>query len=100
MGSEMCIRDRDVSPLTQVIIYAAGTQKEIARSEPGQEHRFVLETGSYDVFVANPTGRGRPFVLERTELPDEKTVEKDVHLDGPTDPPAAQPPTHLEPQPL
>ena len=91
---------KDVSSLTQVIIYAAGTQKEIARSEPGQEHRFVLETGSYDVFVANPTGRGKPFVLERTELPDEKIVEKDVHLDGPADPPAAQPPIHSEPQPL
>ena len=91
---------KDVSPLTQVIIYAAGTRREVARSEPGQEHRFVLETGSYDVFVANPTGRGKPFVLERTELPDEKTVEKDVHLDGPVDPPAAQPPVHLEPQPL
>ncbi|MCY4386738.1 MAG: hypothetical protein OXC18_06485 [Desulfurellaceae bacterium] len=91
---------KDVSPLTQVIIYAAGTQKEIARSEPGQEHRFSLETGSYDVFVANPTGRGKPFVLERTELPDEKTVEKDVHLDEQPDPPAAQPPTHSEPRAL
>lgn len=91
---------KDVSPLTQVIIYAAGTQREIARSEPGQEHRFSLETGSYDVFVANPTGRGKPFVLERTELPDEKTVEKDVHLDEQPDPPAAQPPTHSEPRAL
>ena len=91
---------KDVSPLTQVIIYAAGTQREIARSEPGQEHRFVLETGSYDVFVANPTGRGKPFVLERTELPDEKTVEKDVHLDGPANPPATQPPIHSEPHAL
>ena len=91
---------KDVSPLTQVIIYAAGTQKEIARSEPGQEHRFALETGSYDVFVANPTGRGKPFVLERTELPDEKTVEKDIHLDGPADPPATQPPIHSEPHAL
>ncbi len=91
---------KDVSPLTQVIIYAAGTQREIARSEPGQEHRFSLETGSYDVFVANPTGRGKPFVLERTELPDEKTVEKDVHLDEQPDHPAAQPPTHSEPRAL
>ena len=91
---------KDVSPLTQVIIYAAGTQREIARSEPGQEHRFVLETGSYDVFVANPTGRGKPFVLERTELPDEKTVEKDIHLDGPANPPATQPPIHSEPHAL
>ncbi len=91
---------QDVSRLTQVIIYAAGTQKEIARSEPGQEHRFVLETGSYDVFVANPTGRGKPFVLERAELPDEKTVEKEVHLDGPVNPPATPPPSHSEPHAL
>ncbi len=80
---------RDVSPVTHVIIYAAGTQKEIARSEPGQEHRFSLDTGSYDVFVTNPTGRGKPFVLERAEVPDEKTVEKDVRLDAE---PPAQPP--------
>ena len=83
---------KDVSPLTQVIIYAAGTQKEIARSEPGPEHRFSLETGSYDVFVANPTGHGKPFVLERAEIPDEKTVEKDVHLDGQSEHPRAHPP--------
>ena len=91
---------QDVSPLTQVIIYAAGTQKEIARSEPGQEHRFSLETGSYDVFVANPTGRGKPFVLERTELPDEKTVEQDVHLDGQPNQPPVPPSTHSEPRAL
>ncbi len=91
---------KDVSPLTQVIIYAAGTQKEIARSEPGQEHRFSLETGSYDVFVANPTGRGKPFVLERTELPDEKIVEQDVHLDEQPDQPPVPPSTHSEPRAL
>ncbi len=89
---------KDVSPLTHVIIYAAGTQKEIARSEPGQKHRFSLETGSYDVFVANPTGRGKPFVLERAEVPDETPVEKDVHLDqlnGPSDqPPPPSSETH------
>ena len=94
---------KDISPLTQVIIYAAGTQKEMARSEPGQEHRFVLETGSYDVFVTNPTGRGKPFVLERTEVPDEKTVEKNVHLDeldGQSDQPPTRPPPHAETHPL
>ncbi len=68
------LNGRDVSPVTHVIIYAAGTQKEIARSEPGEEHRFSLDTGSYDIFVTNPTGQGKPFVLERAEVPDEKTV--------------------------
>ena len=81
---------RDVSPVTHVIIYAAGTQKEIARSEPGEEHRFSLDTGSYDVFVTNPTGRGKPFILERAEVPDEKPVEKEVRLDADPQP---QPPT-------
>ena len=76
------LNGRDVSPVTHVIIYAAGTQKEIARSEPGQEHRFSLDTGSYDVLVTNPTGQGKPFVLERAEVPDEKTTEKDVRLDA------------------
>ncbi len=93
------LNGRDVSPVTHVIIYAAGTQKEIARSEPGEEHRFSLDTGSYDVFVTNPTGQGKPFVLEHAEVPDEKTVEKDVRLDAePTPPPT--PPTPSKTQAL
>ena len=87
------LNGRDVSPVTHVIIYAAGTQKEIARSEPGQEHRFSLDTGSYDVLVTNPTGQGKPFILERAEVPDEKTVEKNVRLDAepPPQPPLRTP---------
>jgi len=72
---------RDISTATQVIIYEAGTQKEVARSEPGREHRFALDAGSYDVFVANPTGQGKPFVTEQAEVKGEETVEKDVPLD-------------------
>jgi hypothetical protein len=73
---------RDVSDATQVIIYQAGTQKEVARSEPGPEHRFALDKGAYDVFVANPTGKGKPFVVERAEITGEGTVEKNVPLDA------------------
>ena len=94
---------QDISPLTHVIIYAAGTQKEIARSEPRREHRFSLETGDYDVFVANPTGRGKPFALERAQIPDEKTVNKDISLDvqsGQSDQPPASPPTPSKTQVL
>jgi hypothetical protein len=72
---------RDVSSVTQVIIYEAGTQKEVTRSEPNREHRFALDAGEYDVFVANPTGTGKPFVLERAEVKGEEAVEKKVPLD-------------------
>ena len=73
---------RDVSTDTQVIIYEAGTQKEVARSEPSREHRFSLDAGAYDIFVANPTGKGKPFVLEPAEIKGEETVEKNVPLDA------------------
>ncbi len=73
---------RDVSSSTQVIIYEAGTQKEVARSEPGREHRFALDAGAYDIFVANATGQGKPFVTEPAEVKGEETVEKDVPLDA------------------
>lgn len=76
------LNGRDVSAMTQVIIYEAGTQKEVSRSEPSPEHRFALDAGEYDVFVANPTGRGKPFVLERAEVKGEEVVEKKVPLDA------------------
>jgi len=73
---------RDVSPDTQVIIYEAGTQKEVTRSEPGHEHRFALDAGTYDIFVANQTGKGKPFMMDRAEVVGEETVDKDVPLDA------------------
>ncbi|MBI3300637.1 MAG: hypothetical protein HYZ72_00945 [Deltaproteobacteria bacterium] len=75
------LNGRDVSATTQVIIYEPGTQKEVSRSEPGDEHRFALDAGAYDVFVGNQTGKGKPFVLEHAEVKGEETVEKDVPLD-------------------
>ena len=77
---------RDVSADTQVIIYEAGTQKEVARSEPGREHRFALDAGAYDIFVANSTGQGKPFATDQAEVKGEETVEKDVPLDTDSQP--------------
>ncbi len=85
---------RDVSQQTEVIIYRAGTQKEVARSEPGPEHRFVLEEGAYDVFVGNPTGQGRPFVLDRAEVKGDTTTTKNIILDA-EDPAHATPTRNL-----
>ncbi len=76
------LNGRDVSPKTGVVIYYPGTQKEVARSEPGEQHRFMLDSGSYDIFVANQTGQGQPFVMDRAEVKGEEVVEKDVLLDG------------------
>ncbi len=76
------LNGRDVSQKTGVIIYFPGTQKEAARSEPGEQHRFMLDSGAYDIFVANQTGQGQPFVMDRAEVKGEEVVEKDVALDG------------------
>jgi hypothetical protein len=76
------LNGQDVSTNTQVIIYEAGTQKEISRSEPGPEHKFELETGTYDIFVTNSTGKGRPFVQDHAEITGEEKVEKKIPLDG------------------
>lgn len=76
------LNGRDVSQKTGVIIYFPGTQKEAARSEPGDQHLFMLDTGAYDIFVANQTGQGKPYVMDRVEVKGEEVVEKDVALDG------------------
>ncbi len=75
------VEGRDISGASEVVIYEPGTQKEVARSNAGREHRFSLEAGPYDVYVANLTGKGRPFVLERAEVEGEETVEKMISLD-------------------
>ncbi|HXN86404.1 MAG TPA: hypothetical protein VN867_10040 [Candidatus Binataceae bacterium] len=45
---------------TRVIVYRAGTQKQVAVSEPAPEHRIKLEPGDYDIFVENNSGKGLP----------------------------------------
>lgn len=83
--SELVIRPtlngQDASTSTQVIISVAGENREIARSEPGQVHRFALASGTYDILIMNPTGLGKPFVQDRVELKGEKLMEKAVPLD-------------------
>ncbi len=76
------IEGKDMSRESEVVIYEPGTQKEVARSGAGKEHRFSLEAGAYDVYVLNLTGRGKPFVVERAEVRGEETVEKVVSLDA------------------
>ncbi|MBM4256390.1 MAG: hypothetical protein FJ147_10870 [Deltaproteobacteria bacterium] len=76
------LEGKDVSAATEVVIYQAGTQKAVARSTPAAEHRFSLDTGAYDIYVQNATGRGKPFVIDRVEIQGEGTVEKNVPLDA------------------
>lgn len=75
------LEGKDVSSTTHVIIYEAGTQKEVARSDPGSEHHFRLETGKYDIFVQNTIEKGKPFVIDHAEIIGEEPVEKKVPLD-------------------
>ena len=80
------LEGKDVSATTHVIIYEAGTQKEVARSDPGSEHRFRLETGKYDIFVQNTIEKGKPFVIDHAEITGEEPVEKQVPLDAQSPP--------------
>src|SRR5262249_52006609 len=76
------LNGRDISTNTEVVIYEAGTQKEVSRSEPGPEHKFELDTGTYDIFVTNPTGKGKSFIQDHAEVKGEGTTKKDIPLDG------------------
>jgi len=91
------LNGKDVSTATEVIIYQAGTQKEVARSVPSAEHRFALDAGAYDIYVQNSTGRGKPFVIDRAEITGEEPVDRSVPLDaGELAPPPPSPPPATE----
>jgi hypothetical protein len=96
------LEGKDVSSATEVIIYQAGTQKTVARSAPAPEHRFSLDTGAYDIYVQNSTGKGKPFVIDQVEIQGEEPVEKNVPLDSAVVPPRAPsvPPSSSEEQTL
>ena len=96
------LEGKDVSSATEVIIYQAGTQKTVARSAPAPEHRFSLDTGAYDIYVQNSTGKGKPFVIDQVEIQGEEPVEKNVPLDTAVVPPHAPsaPPSSSEEQTL
>jgi len=72
-----------IDSATRVIVYQAGTQKQIAVSTPGAQHRFTLDPGDYDIYVENHSGKGRPFMMDRPiHLESGQKVERQVALDG------------------
>jgi hypothetical protein len=72
-----------IDPGTRVVIYHAGTQKQAAVSMPGPQHRFTLDPGDYDIYVENQSGKGRPYVMDRSvHLESGQKTERQVALDG------------------
>jgi hypothetical protein len=68
---------------TRVVVYHAGTQKQVAVSMPGAQHRLTLDPGDYDIYVENQSGKGRPFVMDQSvHLESGQKVERRVALDG------------------
>ena len=68
---------------TRVVVYKAGTQSQVATSDPGPEHRFQLEPGDYDVYVENHYGKGHPYTLDRgIHLDSGQKVTRKVPLDA------------------
>jgi hypothetical protein len=67
---------------SRVIVYRAGTQSQIAVSDPAPEHRITLEPGNYDIFVENHSGKGRPYsMLDGVHLDPGAKVSREVPLD-------------------
>lgn len=71
-----------LSNATRVVILRAGTQTQVAESNPGPEHRFKLDPGDYDVYVENRSGKGKPFTTTTgLHLESAAKVERTVPLD-------------------
>jgi hypothetical protein len=67
---------------SRVIVYRAGTQNQVAASDPAPEHRIKLEPGDYDIFVENHSGKGRPYsTLNGVHLEPGAKVSREVPLD-------------------
>jgi len=68
---------------TRVVVYQAGTQKQVAASDPGPEHRFHIDPGDYDVYVENRYGQGKPYTMDRgIHLDSGQKMTRKVALDG------------------
>jgi hypothetical protein len=71
-----------IDKTSRVIVYRAGTQSQVAVSEPAPEHRIKLESGNYDIFVENHSSKGRPFsTLNGIHLDPGAKVSREVPLD-------------------
>jgi len=67
---------------TRVVVLRAGTQTQVATSDPGTIHRFKLDPGDYDVYVENRTGKGKPYsTMDGIHLDSGAKVERTVPLD-------------------
>jgi hypothetical protein len=74
---------QSIDQSTRVVIYQAGTQKQVDTSAPGAEHRLTLDPGTYDIYVENQSGKGRPYTMEHgVRLESGAKVEREVALDG------------------
>ncbi len=71
-----------INEATRVVIYRAGTQRQVAESAPARAHHFTLDAGDYDVYVENRSGKGKPFAtLNGVHLDSGAKVERTVPLD-------------------
>ena len=67
---------------SRVIVLRAGTQSQVAVSEPGPEHRITLEPGNYDVYVENHSDKGKRFsMLNGIHVEPGAKVSREVPLD-------------------
>jgi hypothetical protein len=67
---------------SRVVVYRAGTQRQVAVSDPAPEHHIKLEPGTYDIFVENHSGKGRPYsILNGIQLEPGAKVSREVPLD-------------------
>jgi hypothetical protein len=71
-----------IDEATRVVIYHAGTQSQVAESQPGRDHHFTLTPGDYDIYVENRTGKGKPYATTTgVHLDSGAKVERTVPLD-------------------
>jgi hypothetical protein len=71
-----------IDKTSRVVVYRSGTQSQVAVSDPAPEHRITLEPGTYDIFVENHSGKGRPYsMLNGVHLDPGAKVSREVPLD-------------------
>ena len=67
---------------SRVIVYRAGTQSQVAVSDPAPEHRVTLDPGNYDIFVENHSGKGKPYsTVNGVHLEPGAKVSREVPFD-------------------
>ncbi len=76
------LQKQSIDSATRVTVLRAGTQSQVAQSEPGKPRQFKLDPGDYDVHIENGSGKGRPTALAPgIHLDSGAKVEKTVPLD-------------------